>query len=63
MSEPNPIEQVTLCGLLADPATPFALKVVIDAWAGRDLVDAANDAWLILVALAGEADRRLGVVS
>lgn len=58
-SNPNPIVQVTLGGLLAHPARPFVLKVVIDAWAGRDLGNAANDAWLLLVALAGEDDRRL----
>lgn len=60
MAESDPIEQVTLRGLLADPATSFALIAVIHAWAGRDLVDAANDARLLSIAFAVEADRRLG---
>lgn len=63
MSERHPIEQITLCGLLADPATSFALKVVIGAWAGRELVDAAHDAWRLFVAFAWEADQRFGAVS
>lgn len=63
MSEANPIEQVTLDRLLADPAASFALKVVIDAWAERDLVNAANDAWLLFVTFARAADRRLSVAS
>lgn len=47
MREKDPIEQVTLNGLLSDQAASFAVKAVIEAWAGRDCVDAAHDARLL----------------
>ncbi|MGO4408543.1 MULTISPECIES: hypothetical protein [unclassified Brevundimonas] len=59
MREMRSIEYPTLEGLLADPATSFALKAVIEAWAGRDCVDAAHDARLLHAATALNADRRL----
>jgi len=62
VSEASPIEQVTLDRLFEDPATSFALEVVIEAWAKRDSADAAHDASLLCVALARAADHRLGLV-
>lgn len=61
MREKDPIEQVTLDRLLADPAASFALKAVIEAWAGRDCVDAAHDARLLHAAFALNVDGRLGL--
>lgn len=61
MSEADPIEQVTLDRLLADPATSFALKAVIRVWSDRDVVDAANDAWLLSAAFSWEAACQVGV--
>lgn len=61
MREKNLIEHATLDGLLADPATSFALKAAIEAWAGRDCVDAAHDARLLHAAFAVNADCRLGL--
>ena len=50
----------TIQGLLADPATSFALRRVLRDGEGRDLVDAANDARVLCLLFEREADRRLG---
>jgi hypothetical protein len=55
------IDHTTLDGLLADPATSFALKAVIEAWAERDGLDAEHDARLLHAALARDVDHRLGL--
>jgi len=54
-------DRPTLPGLLADPATSFALKTVIKAWAGRDSLDAEHDARLLHEAFVGEVDQQLEV--
>ena len=61
MPETSAIEAVTLDGLLADPTTSFALKAVIEAWAGRDYLDAEHDARLLHAAFARKADHGLGL--
>lgn len=37
----------TLAACLQDPGVSFALKAVIEAWSGRDVVDAARDAEIL----------------
>lgn len=44
MDGDRPARAATIQGLLADPATSFALRRVLRDWEGRDPVDAANDA-------------------
>ncbi|WP_312066031.1 hypothetical protein [Brevundimonas sp.] len=61
MGEIGANDPATLDGLLADPATSFALKAVIEAWAERDRLDAEHDARLLHAALAREVDYRLGL--
>lgn len=61
MAEASAIEPVTLDGLLADPTTSFALKVMIKAWAGRDGLDAEHDARLLHAAFGRKADHGLGL--
>lgn len=46
--------------LLADPAVRIPLKQVLRSWAGRDPVDAAEDAGLLALALERLADERNG---
>ncbi|WP_313472869.1 hypothetical protein [Brevundimonas sp.] len=55
------IDCTTLDGLLADPTTSSALKVVIKAWSGRDCLDAEHDARLLHAALVRDVDHRLGL--
>ncbi|MBB5740776.1 hypothetical protein ACETK8_10535 [Brevundimonas staleyi] len=50
-------DRPTIASVLADPAASFALKAVLLAWSGRDVVDAANDAELLSAILGAEADR------
>lgn len=61
MPEMDAFDLTTLDGLLADPATSFALKAVIEAWAERDRLDAEHDARLLHAAFARDVDRRLGL--
>ncbi|QFU32305.1 hypothetical protein [Brevundimonas sp. Bb-A] len=56
-------DRPTVAGVLADPAASFALKAVLLAWSGRDVVDAANDAEVLSAILGAEADRFAGASS
>lgn len=55
MDDEHPVPTATVEGLLADPATSLALRRVLFDWAGRDPVDAANEA----ACLAEALDRRV----
>lgn len=59
MGEKGDLDRPTLAGLLADPSTSFALKAVIEAWAGRDGLDTEHGACLLHAAFTREVDQRL----
>lgn len=61
MPETGAFDHTTLEGLLADPATSFALKAVTEAWAERDCLDAEHDARLLHAAFARDIEHRLGL--
>lgn len=55
MDDETVIQPVTVESLLTDPTTSLALRRVLFDWAGRDPIDAANDA----ACLAEALDRRV----